>query len=187
MSADKPVIAVVVGHGPTRDKGAWSQNGAIHELGFNRMVAESMDRACPGSFQVEIVHRLVERRPPVATVNALRPVAAVELHANSATPQATGTEMIHFPGSSKGKFLAGCLQRRVVEGLGLPDRGTKTPWQGRGMGFLRGTICPAVVAEPFFISNPDDVHHVTMCGGPSALAWMYLRGLEDFLTSGGGA
>lgn len=85
--------------------------------------------------------------------------AALELHFNSAdSPAATGHEWLFWASSKNGRLLAKELDSMALEMF--PDfrqRGIK-PIGGdeRGGAFLRLTHCPAVIAEPFFGSNPDD-------------------------------
>jgi N-acetylmuramoyl-L-alanine amidase len=83
---------------------------------------------------------------------------AVELHFNSdASPSANGHEWLYWPGSIKGRLAATELHLAMCRDFpGIRPRGVKVPPDGRGTAFLRETPCPAVIAEPFFGSNPRD-------------------------------
>lgn len=149
-------IAIVIGHGPKIDKGAFNSNG-MSELEWNHGFANLIERALGNRAKAVIIHRQIERVPPWKEVNAIRPDLAVELHLNAYNSQASGTEMIYYPGSKKGLALAQRLQKAAVAVLGLPNRGVKTPMRGRGMVFLERTNCPAVIIESFFIDNGADL------------------------------
>lgn len=84
---------------------------------------------------------------------------AIELHFNSSdSPSATGHEWLFWASSTKGRLLAKDLDASMLEMF--PDfkqRGIKPKGPGdRGAEFLKLTHCPAVIAEPFFGSNPED-------------------------------
>jgi N-acetylmuramoyl-L-alanine amidase len=83
---------------------------------------------------------------------------AVELHFNSADdPAASGHEWLYWPGSIKGKLAATELHLAMCRDFpAIRPRGVKIPPDARGAAFLRETPCPAVIAEPFFGSNPRD-------------------------------
>lgn len=85
--------------------------------------------------------------------------AAIELHFNSAdASSATGHEWLFWASSKKGRLLAGELDDSMLEMFpDLNRRGIKPKGSGdRGAEFLKLTHCPAVIAEPFFGSNPED-------------------------------
>ncbi len=151
-------IAIVVGHGPSVDKGAWNTTSGTSELDWNSKLATEIAFAIGRRALPVVIYRSVERQPPVDRVNTINPVCAVELHLNAYDTRASGTEMIHYPTSSNGIRLAKLLQTAAVGVLKLPDRGVKGPQAGgRGMAFLAKTHCPAVIVESFFIDNNADL------------------------------
>ena len=86
--------------------------------------------------------------------DACNPDLFVSIHCNSAADRsASGTETFYYPGSAKGKALATAIQAKLVQALGTKDRGVK---ENAGLAVLRGTKCPAVLAELAFISNPQE-------------------------------
>lgn len=150
-------IAIVIGHGPKIDKGAVGKDGAT-ELDWNRDLARRIVNRLSGRVAAVVINREVERQPPVAAVNRTEAFLAVELHCNAYNGKASGTEMIHHPGSARGKRLATLLQKAAVGVLSLPDRGVKGPQAGgRGAAFLSKTDMPAVIVETMFIDNPSDL------------------------------
>jgi N-acetylmuramoyl-L-alanine amidase len=77
----------------------------------------------------------------------------VSIHCNSAVnPDAHGTETYSFRNTGRAADAARMIQTRLVETLGLRDRGTKTA----NYYVLRHTIMPAVLTELAFISNPQE-------------------------------
>lgn len=172
-------IAIVVGHGPSVDKGAWNQVSGVSELDWNKELARQISIAIGPRAVAVIVAREVERQPPIDRVNRLNPICAVELHLNAYNGTASGTEMIHYPGSVKGEKLARLLQSAAVGVLKLPDRGVKGPQAGgRGMAFLAKTHCPAVIIESFFIDNNADLQVGNL--RKAALAKSYADALCSF-------
>lgn len=150
-------IAIVIGHGPSIDKGAFNSNG-MSELQWNTGLANLIEREIGNRAKVIIVHRVTERIAPVKEVNQTKADLAIELHLNAFNSQASGTEMLHWVSSKKGALLAEKLQRAAVGVLGLPDRGLKPiKAGGRGAGFLRDTVMPAVIVESFFVDNGADL------------------------------
>ena len=85
---------------------------------------------------------------------------AMEMHFNAFNATATGTETLHWHRSARGKHFASIVQRHMLIALKLKDRGVKPIAEdGRGGWFLGRTAMPAVIAEPFFGSNPIEMGH----------------------------
>jgi N-acetylmuramoyl-L-alanine amidase len=172
-------IAIVVGHGP-KDPGAVNVKVKESELRWNTDLAEKISAAIGPKAAVSVIFRRVEGVPPVDAVNATGADVTVELHLNAYNGIASGTEMIYYPGSLKGKTLALLLQRAAVTTLNLPDRGVKGPQAGgRGTAFLRGTRAPAALVESFFIDNDTDLQRGNE--RKDALAVAYADALLKFL------
>ena len=174
-------VAIVVGHGPVRDRGALSADKKVSELEWNRDLARRIYQAVNNRCRVGVVHRTVESDPPVHAVNLLKATCAIELHLNAYNGQASGTEMIYWLSSSKGQILAQTLQEAATTMLHLPNRGIKGPQAGgRGSKFLSKTNCPAVIVESFFIDNPEDLRRGELV--KEALAIAYADALVKFAT-----
>mgnify|MGYP000338354820 CR=1 FL=1 len=150
-------VAVVIGHHPDA-KGASLELGG-HEISeydfwkpWGHELAASLHQQGLHAVTVERPHEepdqaLAER------VNATEAAAAIELHFNAAEPGADGTEMLHWPSSSRGSTLAARLQHETVKALKTRDRGI----QARDdLAFLKLTEMPAVICEPAFGSDEGD-------------------------------
>lgn len=163
-------VALVIGHHPEAPGAALRLGAhAMQEYELWSMVARELAR----TLEAEGVDTAVVERPNpqpdqalAERVNATGAEVAVELHFNAAaTPEASGTEMLHWPGSHEGEKLAARLQRHTLEALKLNGRGLKA----RGdLPFLELTEMQAVIAEPAFGSNSGD-------------AWTLLSRLPDLM------
>lgn len=148
-------VALVPGHGPSLDRGAVNAASGTTELDWNRDLIQRIAFHLGDQVENVIIARTIERVPPVPAVNASLADFAIEFHCNAANTHASGTEMIYL--SAAGKRLAEALQVRAVAALGLPDRGVKKPFNGRGGYFLSKTRMAAVIAESMFIDNDHDL------------------------------
>ena len=100
----------------------------------------------------------------------------VSIHANALRETSTGTETYHHRSSSAAaRELAGHVQRRVVERLGLPDRGVRRA----GFYVLARTVAPAVLVEGAFVSNPDEAALLAQAATRQALAEAVGQGIVD--------
>ena len=103
---------------------------------------------------------------------------AIELHFNSATEAAYGTETLYDAQPSTNKELAEIIQRSMCElfkRTGKGNRGIKLLGDGdRGHYNLAVIKCTSVLVEPFFGSNKADCH----------LAWSNATGYAKCLVAG---
>lgn len=101
----------------------------------------------------------------------------ISLHCNSAeSAAAQGTEVYHYPGSTKGAYLADCIRRHIVASMGTTDRGTKAA----NFQVLRETNAPAVLVETAFLSSPSDRLKLASLPGRVGFAIAIYQGLQDF-------
>src|SRR5262249_42026691 len=113
---------------------------------------------------------------------------AVELHFNSATPDARGSEVLCRQGSAEAHVLASHIAEEIHRALGFDLRhggnGVKIVGRGgRGPGSLYALDnVPTVIVEPFFGSNPTECLKVAALG-EQVLALSYLRGVRDWVTA----
>lgn len=169
---DAPGAPLTVGEHTTHEYPLWSP--FAHELrqtlkaeGVNATVIE---RPAPTAFTA-----LAEE------INASGADCALSLHFNAADdPEAEGTEMIHYKGSTAGRRLAMLLQGETVQALGTEDRRVI----GRtDLEVLRLTEMPAVVCEPAFGSHEADAWRLLTRQTDLLLA--YRKAVIDFLDGEG--
>lgn len=97
-------------------------------------------------------------------INDGQPTYAVELHFNGNMPY-SGCETLYYEGSERGYLLGSYIQDELVSKCDLRDRGVKIGYYkmnpANGMDyFLEKTKCPAVIVEPEFISNWDEIQEM---------------------------
>ena len=145
--------ALIVGHKES-SQGAVSPSG-ITEFAYNQELAKLIKKYVERAEVVIVYRRTYEQLPD--DVNQIKPDFAISLHCNAFNTKASGSEVLFYEKSSKGKELALKLQNEIVKVLGLPDRGIKTKTsEDRGGYLLKYVKAPAVILEPFFIDNPID-------------------------------
>ncbi len=178
-----PLCALIVGHSKG-DGGAVSWDRKTNEYQFNDALASKiLGLVRPEICGVTLLHRVGGYAKLPGRVNATGADFAVEMHFNDdGAPhpgKASGTEVLYFHRSEKGRLLAWVLQQKLVEALHLPDRKTKPQRQdGRGGYLLYHTAMPCVIAEPFFGDNEGDFTRATILN--DALAAAYARAIECY-------
>jgi N-acetylmuramoyl-L-alanine amidase len=107
----------------------------------------------------------------VAGVNKLKPKLAVELHFNADddhsdpldkdSKRGHGCSVMYYPNSLVRKRQAIAASRSLADALGVRDNGGQEGWYwGNGTVqdyFLRKTVCPSFILEPFFMDNEAEV------------------------------
>lgn len=113
-------------------------------------------------------------------VSAWRADLAVELHFNSDSGKASGTETLYWHTSLVGHEMANTFQARMVALFELPDRGAKERGsEDRGSRSLRAAKCPTLILEPFFGDNQVDCDRANKVG-IDAYADVILSSLSNF-------
>lgn len=170
-------VALIVGHSH-EVRGAGNKELGIYEYDFNKTLA---DKIAPILIDLGYNPVVVYRDTYVglpAKVNQVNPDIAVSLHCNAFNTQASGSEVLHYDGSKKGKLLATYLQKSIVGVMRENDRGVKPISYGhvgkagdRGGYLVAKTTMPTVIAEPFFIDNPDSLTKAQELMNELALAY----------------
>jgi N-acetylmuramoyl-L-alanine amidase len=162
-------IALIIGHSH-KAQGAVNPDSGLTEFRFNEKLAENVRAklAYMGQDAVLVYRESYKDLPE--KVNALSPDLIVSFHCNAFNTEATGTETLFFTGSENGSILAKEIQKRIVNLLELPDRGIKPKQPGdRGAYLLQKTKAPAVILEPFFIDNLQDLKRALINEYPLAV------------------
>ena len=150
--------ALVIGHKST-SQGALNKASGMTEFTLNEQLAMEIGSAITG-VNIQRVYRRTYRSLP-EDLNELKPDFIISLHCNAFNGEVSGTEVLYYHRSKKGKKMAQILQDELVEALKLPDRGIKPrSVENRGGFLLKYTNAPCLIAEPFFIDNDSDLEHV---------------------------
>lgn len=95
----------------------------------------------------------------------------VEIHLNcNSNPSANGTEVLIYPGSSKSAPYAKKVNDSICKELGTFDRTYGTGYKESSLIVLRKTNMPAILIEPLFVGNANDVSKYTADKVASAIA-----------------
>jgi N-acetylmuramoyl-L-alanine amidase len=150
------------------------------EFQFNSKLANLIkEKSESTNIDISIVYRDTYYSKLPGKVNRENADAVVSLHCNAYNRTTSGTEMLYYYTSTRGRALAGNLQYRVMQVLGLNDRGIKPKSsEDRGGFLLRYTAAPCVITEPFFIDNDADLKIAT--DNIDALADAILNGIFDY-------
>ena len=98
-----------------------------------------------------------EYKDLVNEVNTLNADYLISCHFNAYNEKTQGTEVLYSHKSAKGKDLAIIAQKKLIEHLGLNDRGIKSiTLKDRGGAILNKTKPVAILLEPFFLDNITD-------------------------------
>ena len=160
-------ILIVVGHS-RYDGGAINPNNKQSEYNYNIGVKEYLKKELEKDYLVEVYNREKNRVEQFSKINELKPDLIISLHCNAGANiekkiYPSGTEVLHWFTSVKGKKLATILTNNISKLFGLKNRGTKSIKYGdRGAGILEKTNAPCVIIEPFFIDNDLDLSIGTM-------------------------
>lgn len=179
-----PRIVISAGHHPGA-KGAWNKSHDLWEHDICMRIALKTLDVLKGWGRDAYMIPTGPLSAKIQRVNLSAPLFAVEIHLNSNEGEpGRGTECLYFPGSEDGRRLAEILQESLVSYLKLPDRGIKP---ARLKGFLRKTVCPAVITESLFLNNDDEVkRYILDPSGIEAIAMAHAWAMFLYETKKGG-
>jgi len=168
------LCALVIGH-KKDSPGAVNAGSGLSEFDFNEALAMRIEAKVRGVRIQRIYRRTYDALP--ADINALGPDFIVSLHCNAYDTEASGTEVLYYHRSERGRQMAALLQTQLLACLRLPDRGIRPKTsEDRGGYLLRNTDAPCVIAEPFFIDNDGDLARAR--ADEDALAEAYAKAIE---------
>ncbi|OLQ73296.1 hypothetical protein BIT28_21425 [Photobacterium proteolyticum] len=146
--------ALVIGH-KKQSPGALNKSSGTTEFAFNEQLALDIEERVSG-VNVQRIYRRTYRTLPT-DINELNPDFIISLHCNAFNESVSGTEVLYYHRSKKGKRIASILNDHLVDALELNDRGVKPKTsEDRGGYLLKHTTAPCLIAEPFFIDNNKD-------------------------------
>ena len=153
--ATRKICALVIGHKKS-SPGAVNLENGLTEFDFNEALALRIEGK-PTLTEVRRIYRRTYKDLP-GDINQLSPDFIVSLHCNAFNRKVSGTEVLYYHKSQKGKIIAEILLETLVGHLKLPDRGVKPKTsEDRGGYLLKYTNAPCVIAESFFIDNNDNL------------------------------
>jgi N-acetylmuramoyl-L-alanine amidase len=154
-------VFISVGHGGT-DSGATGNGFKEKDLNLSIALAVCNELVRHG-VNVQMSRTKDENdtlSEEIAECNAYNPDYAVDIHNNaSENKNADGFEIYHHYNGGKGRELAVNIEKEVIK-LGQNSRGVKTRLGDDGRdyyGFIRRTVCPAVIVECAFITSKEDI------------------------------
>ena len=170
--------ALVIGHKKS-SPGASNEMG-LTEFAFNEKLAMEIEDEVKDVVTQRIYRRTYNTLP--SDINEFNPDFIISLHCNAFNKTASGTEVLYYHRSTKGKLMAEILNEKLLEALGLNNRGIKPKSaEDRGGYLLKSTLAPCVIAEPFFIDNNSDLKVVI--DKRDALIKAYASSIESIANS----
>ncbi len=146
---------LVIGHKKS-SPGAVNKKTGSTEFSFNDLLAQDIESKVSGVGIQRVYRRTYESLPN--DINELNPDFIISLHCNAYNNKTSGSEVLYYHKSSKGKLIAIILNTNIVNALGLKNRGVKPKTsEDRGGYLLKKTSAACVIAEPFFIDNNSDL------------------------------
>lgn len=170
-------VYIGVGHGGS-DVGA---TGYLIEKEINLKMAKACrDYLVARGVEVEMSRTTdVEQtlRYRIDACNAFKADVALDVHNNAGGGD--GFEVYYSIFSEKGKVLAKDIEDEVLK-IGQNSRGLKTKINDRGtdyFGFIRETVCPAVICEGVFVDNKADAAQADTDAECKAFGEAYAKGV----------
>lgn len=152
---EKKLCVLVIGHHPDKPGGV-NLKSNISEFEFNKDLAPRIEKKVQTVRVQKLFYQSYETLPQ--DINFLNPDFVISLHCNYYDSVVSGTEVLYCYDDLKGKEIAGILLQHLVQHLGLRNRGLVPRREGElGYHVLCNTNAPSVIAEPFFISNDQDL------------------------------
>lgn len=171
----KKLCALVIGHKKS-SPGARNVKADLNEFDFNYDLAMRIEKKVVKAEVQRVFRRTYKELPE--DINALNPDYVVSLHCNSYNGKVSGTEMLYYHRSNKGRSIAEILLDNLVQHLELHDRGLlPRTAEDRGGYLLRYTKAPCILAEPFFIDNNDDLARAQV--DLDGLASVYANAIDE--------
>lgn len=154
-------VFIGVGHGGS-DPGAVA-NG-FREKDLNLAIALACNEELVRHGVITLMSRTVDENDSltqeIRECNAFAPDLALDIHNNAGGGD--GAEAFHHYGGGLGKTLAENVLKEIVA-IGQNSRGAKIRKNEAGRdwyGFIRETLCPAVIVECAFVDNSADLQIV---------------------------
>lgn len=171
-------IGLVVGHSH-KEQGAVNQTFGCTEYEWNSKLVPLVASALHALDMQPVIFYRDDLSTLPQEINDADVDLVLSFHCNAFNRIASGTEVLHFHKSKKGKKLAQLVQDALVDVLGLRDRGLVPVTGGdRGGYLLQKVAAPAILLETFFIDN--DVDFTIADGEKEELAKHIALAVKDY-------
>ena len=113
----------------------------------------------------------------ITECNKFSPDLALDIHNNAGGGD--GAEVFHHHGGGTGKTLAVNILAEMIA-IGQNSRGAKTKKNSDGkdyFGFIRQTVCPAVIVECAFVDNKKDIQIIDTAAEQKAMGVAIAKGI----------
>lgn len=177
-------ICIDPGHGG-KDPGAIGPSGLRESevvLSISLTTAEELKKLGYTVYITRTDNHFVSLQDRANFANKIKSDIFVSIHANaSVLSTAHGTEVYHYPESSKGIQLARIVLKRLIQDIKLGNRGVKP-----GTFYvLKYTIMPAILIETAFITNPEEEKLLAMSLWREKIGKAISAGIHSYFTEGG--
>lgn len=173
-------VVLDAGHGG-KDSGAVSKDKIMLEKDFTYTIVNKMKAILEKDPRIQ-VHLSrpddvkIELRERVAFAEKVKADVFISIHANSFTKDtATGSETYYYRDNSK--ELANIIQKHLVAGTGLANRGVKK----EAFVVIKETSMPAVLVEAGYLSNSYDLEVLRKDENQDFIAAELVLGIKEFL------
>ena len=183
---DSPVAGKIIvidpGHGGT-DPGTASASGG-KEKDYNLRIAKLLvAKLASAGANVKMTRGqddAVSLDERVNFANNANADVFLSIHHNSTAANHTtsGTETFYYNSNPGSATLAKLAEARLVEKLGLPNRGAKS----NNLYVINHTVMPAILAEICFIDNPTEDQMILQSDKQDAAATGLYEALNDFFS-----
>lgn len=172
------LIGLVVGHSQY-EQGCTNITYSVTEYAFNcNLVSLVRDELTRLGYDSEIFFRTTSLKSLPPVINKSNPDLVVSFHCNAFNTEVSGSEVLYYKHSHNAKRLASILQKRIVNCLGLPDRGIKAVTLERGSFLLKSVNATACLLEPFFLDHDPD--YITASDKLDELAIEIAQGIVSY-------
>lgn len=171
-------VFISAGHGGS-DPGAVANNTKEKDLNLSIALA-CRDELVRHGVEVRMSRTTDENDPlsdEIKECNVYGPDLAVSIHNNAGGGD--GAEVFHSHLGGKGKALAENILAEIVN-VGQNSRGAKVRKNANGKdyyGFIRETVCPAVIVECAFVDNATDLKILATEGDRKAMGIAVAKGI----------
>ncbi len=200
VQKDTPVIVIDPGHGGA-DGGCVSVDGVpekginltvslgmrdmLHLLGYEAVMTRDEDVSIHDSgIEGLAAQKRSDMENRLSIINGEGVLAAVSIHQNQFTdPKYSGAQMFYQAESSESERLAECIRKKITGNL-QPENTRELKPVGDELYLIHNAVCPAVMVECGFLSNPEEAAKLESPVYQQQIAFCTAFGTLSFLNAG---